>query len=376
MEYDVNELRKYIGFLAPEADFDSEFRFYYDETNNIRKFYVQENDFNSSFDLNFVLAGIVVENNIPDFTTFLDSLKLQSNIKEIKFKHIAKGTLTECLKSKKLSSFFKLLAESDLYIHYSIINIFYYSIVDIVDSAISNSPAALKAGLQFAMNLKNDLYKLSKFEKESVIELFYSYQYPNIKKESILGFVRDLTGLFQKYENTQEFHFGLTSLKQILNESEKIESLPFIMNETDYILLKDFSQFYLRPLYTFKNSKHFFDREDQIEPIIDSFKLVDKGTIFKPYRFIDSKEDMLIQLSDILTGFIGKFSEFINTHSKKEIMVIVKTLDDIQKRNLCLYLNILEKSNNKNVGFFHHVTSIDYLNKVRFLNEQMGEICA
>jgi len=57
--FDIGDVRKYTKMLAPSADFDGVYTFYYDETNNIRKFYIRKTDFNSTFTDNFVLGGLV-----------------------------------------------------------------------------------------------------------------------------------------------------------------------------------------------------------------------------------------------------------------------------------------------------------------------------
>jgi len=48
IDYEISDLRKFTKMVAPTADFDGAYTFYYDETNNIKKFYVRENDFNVS----------------------------------------------------------------------------------------------------------------------------------------------------------------------------------------------------------------------------------------------------------------------------------------------------------------------------------------
>ena len=100
--FDIGEIRKYTKMLAPWADFDGAYTFYYDETNNIRKFYVRETDFNSAFTDNFVLGGLVHEGPAPDVQPLIDSFKLQKSVKEVKFKHIAKGDFIDCLRSQNL----------------------------------------------------------------------------------------------------------------------------------------------------------------------------------------------------------------------------------------------------------------------------------
>ncbi len=221
VDFEIGEIRKFTKMLAPIADFDGALSFYYDETNNIRKFYVRDNDFNSTFTANFVLGGLVHEGIAPNVQPLIESFRLQKTTKEVKFKHIAKGSFLDCIKSKKLELFLQFIKDSNLYIHYSSLNILYWAIVDIVDSAIENSDISKKLGFQFSNHLKNDLYKLSRLEIDSIIKIFYSFKYPNIKKESIIPFIEALNFVFEEYINTEEFHFGLESLRQILKEAKK-----------------------------------------------------------------------------------------------------------------------------------------------------------
>jgi hypothetical protein len=328
--FEISDIRKATKMLAPKADFDSAFTFYYDETNNIKKFYVRENDFNYTFTANFVLGGLVHLGQAPDVQSLIKSFKQQKTAKEVKFKHIASGDFLDCLKSEKLKLFLQFVKSSNLYVHYSSLNILYWSIVDIVDSAIVSSESAQQLGPQFTNHLKNDLYKLSRLEIESVIKLFYKYEYPNIKSESVLPFIEELISLFEGYIDTQEYHFGLESLRQILKEAKKKNSLPFVMDEEDYILLKDLSHFYLRPIYLFKNATHIFDNEDSISETVNDYKILDEGVEIKNYTFIDSQTNQLIQLSDVFVGIMGKLTNYLNTSSRGKIDTDFSSLSAIQ----------------------------------------------
>lgn len=369
VNFDVSDVRRMTKMLAPTADFDSSFIFYYDETNNIRKFYVREIDFNSSFNSNFVLGGLVYEGNQPDIKPLFDRLNLQKNITEVKLKHIAKGEFLDCLKAEKLNIFLKCLLENDLYIHYSSLNILYWSIADIVDSAIANSEVAMQLGLGFSNHLKNDLYKLAKLEIDLVTELFYNFGYPNLKKESVLEFVEELTSIFDEYLDTQEFHFGLESLRQILKEAKKKNSLPFIMDEEDHILIENFSQFYLRPIYLFKNSNHIFDNEVTISEIISKYTIIDGNQEVKNYSFIDSQSDLFIQASDIFVGLMGKFFSYINTSTRENIVGDFESLSERQLNNVDALIDLIDKSNNKNVAFLHSIDSYEELTKMSLIDE-------
>jgi hypothetical protein len=364
---DMSEIRELAKMLAPTADFDGAYTFYYDETNNIKKFYVREFDFNSHFTENFVLGGLVHEGPTPDVQPLINSFKMQKTIKEVKFRHIAKGDFLGCLKSQKLNLFLKFVKSNDLYIHYASLNILYWSVVDIVDSAIVNSEVSQMLGLEFTNKLRDDIYKLSKLEIDSIIALFHKFEYPNIKKNSVLLFIEELSNLLEEHIDDRELHFGLESLRQILKESRKKETLPFIMDEEDFILVKDFSQFYLQPIYMFKNSTHIFDNEDTIVKIVQEYKILDGPSEIKNYSFVDSETNQLTQLSDVMVGLIGKLSGYINTSSRGIIQADFHSLTSIQGENIDLLLDLINKSHNKNIGFLQTMDSYEEMSKLEFI---------
>jgi hypothetical protein len=366
---EIGDIRKYWIESSPDADFDNPYTFYYDETNNLKKFHVRESDFNVSFDSNFILGGIVFEKSSPNLSNLFERLNLQKSVKDVKLKHLAKGTFLECLKSKKLNLFLLYLVENKISVHFTWVNLLYWSLTDIVDSAVANSEIAMKVGRVMIDKVKNDLYALAKLEIEAVIKLFYKYQYPNIKKESIVSFIKELTTLFYGYIETEEFHFGLESLRQILKEATEKQSLPFLTHEEDYILLKDFSQFYLSRLYLFKNSNHIFDNEESVSEIIGSMKIMDGMNEIKNYSFVNSESNQFIQASDIFVGLIGKLSGFLNTSSYNFISVSIGSLSDIQKTNLDLIIDLIERSAEKNPAFIISIDSREEKDKYGLIQD-------
>ncbi len=368
---DINYIRNAIIQLHGLKNVDIPFTFYYDESNNIRKFYLRENSFNQAYKSNFVLGGIVYDKTTFNVSKLYENLNLQKSAKEFKLKHIAKGELLDCLKSRKLKILLQSLLESDLYIHYTSLNILYYSLVDIIDSAILHSDIANKLGFMYIMKLKSDLFLVAKIEIKTVIELLYEFKYPNIKKENVLKFITRLIGILDKHIGNPEFHASLESIKQILKESEKKGTLPYLMDETDYILLKDFSDFYMRPIYLFKNSTHIFDKENSIEEVLATVEFSDNGKIIKPYTFKDSISDIYIQTSDIFIGLLGKYTTFINSNSIKEIKTKISGLSEMQKQNLYNFKQIIQKSEQKNRAFLLSVASLDELQKMHLIEEMI-----
>lgn len=371
MDFETAELitlQEYHSMQNARLDFSTPYTFYYDETNNIKTFYVRENDFNYSFTANFVLGGLVHEGDTPDVQPLIESFRLQKTAPEAKFKHIAFGGFIDCLKSQKLKLFFRYIIDSPLYVHYTSLNILYWSVVDIVDSAILNSSAAQQIG-GFSNKLKNDLYKLCRLEIQTVARLFYDFGYPNIKPENIGAFIDALIGVFEPYLDKAEFHFGLESLRQILKQSRKQGSLPFIMDEEDHVLLKDLTHFYLRPVYTFKNSAHIFDNEDSIQEELKQYRLLFNGTEYKNYTFVDSQASPLTQLSDIFSGIMGKYTHYRNTHSIEQIQQDIANLSALQLENLKLFVEIIDRSDRKNPAFMYSTDSHEELLKFDRLKE-------
>lgn len=170
------EMRKLLAYFHNLTDIDSAWTFYYDESNNHRKFRLKQTDidtrFNVSEDEDFVLGGVLYTGNtsISDVDSLLEQLKLQETVKELKFKYIAGGDFIQCLSSDKLHSFLKWLLASDLYVHYSNINILYFSIVDIVDSLIVDV-GVKELNFVFINEMKDILYQIVLNEKKEFVNL-------------------------------------------------------------------------------------------------------------------------------------------------------------------------------------------------------------
>lgn len=366
---DLSAIREFEEAKHPSLDFDIQYTFHYDETNNIRKFYTKESGFNADVTKPFVLGGIVYEGDAPDINSFFDGLKLQSNINDVKLKHIAKGGLLECLTSDKLKYLLQYLLHSDLYVHYTSINLLYWSIVDIVDSAILASESASSLGEGFARFLKDNLYQICKLEIDSIIELFHTYKYPNLKKEDISDFIDDLISIFCDYIQEYQYHLGLESLRQMLKQAKKKNSLPFIENEEDHVLIKNLLSAYLRNIFIFKKSKHIYDKEDSIIEILDKSTLQDGEEELTNHEFLDSSSSRFIQLSDIVAGLLGKFFEYVNTTSPEKIIIDFSALSENQKENIDLLIKIIDKSDAKNPSFLLTLDSDSEIDKVRMIRE-------
>lgn len=357
LELNVDEFRNETISFNQLKNVDCIYTFYYDETNNPRKFYLRDDGFNESENANFILGGVMHQGDYCsiNFEQLISDLKLQSNVTEMKLKHVASGDFLKCLNSLKLCTFLKWLLDSELYIHYSRINVLYFSIVDIVDSLMVHMSNKIQINNKFILldrdmlnKLKSSLYELFLLEKQKFIELFNYFEYPNIKSDKINKFLDSFIKIISEYSNRKEFKMEISIIKKMIKTVRKNNRLPFIMDNENYQLIHSFLDFYLRPIYLFKNSIHIFDNEEQIKTQFEKIRLIEKGIEIKPYRFVDSKQEKFIQISDIIIGLIGKFSLFINSYNFQQLTEMREKLNSQQQENLSLFDKIINKSNIKN----------------------------
>jgi hypothetical protein len=198
-------------------------------------------------------------------------------------------------------------------------------------------------------------------------ELFYNYQYPNIKQDKIQAFVEHLLEIIEPHQDEPELHDSLVLIMRLLQSAAEKGSLPFITDEDDHLLVKNLEQFYARPIYMFVNSEHFFDQEADIQQDLEKMELTHNGARLTNYHFLDSKSDKLTQASDIIVGLIGKLSKFVNTNSHQDIDHKVKQMNAVQLGNLDLLLELIEKTIRFNPGFIHYTDGAEEPSKIALL---------
>jgi hypothetical protein len=411
IKYDIAENRDLIIEAFELKNMDEEYKFFYDETNNIRKFrFKEEGGLNipvEQITKNFVLGGIAHKKdsfifNLHDFNKFMESLYIDEYIKfkkkfekikwnntaiilsfndynyqfrelkkpEFKLKHIAKGNLLNCLKSKKLQMLFDWILANDLNIHFSSLNILYWSIVDIIDSCIEYYPNFRYEDLNY---FKTVFYELAKVDLESFLKILHKYKYPNIQKNKVNKFIIDIKSYIFKHKdelihNIKEIdEHSILVLADILRNSNNSE-LVFIQNNDNYMLIDGFAEFYMRPLGLFKNSQHIFDEEVNIIDYFNKFEFYDGDQILNHFKFEKSHNNSLIQVSDIVVGILGKYNEFINELQFDDIPKIKNNLNTIQKENFAKLFELCKNAELTSKAFTHYMTALTNIEKERLLS--------
>ncbi|MBI2354488.1 MAG: DUF3800 domain-containing protein [Deltaproteobacteria bacterium] len=304
---DRNELRELMIQMHELRGMDDEYTFYYDETNNIRKFRIVDDGFNVADPGNFVLAGIVHKGKeTPDIEPLIEALILPKNVKELKLKNLGKGDFLSVIKSDKIGKLFCWLLENRFYIHYFNLNILYWSLTDIVDSVLSVTRDEFF--INNNMSVKSDIYKVVMSNRETFVYTARNFNYPDIDACRAKEFASWLCSFIR--ENLDVLSGPRKYLlKTFLGSMENVSELPFLEGERSHILIENFSAFYFRTLYMFPFSRHIFDSEENIVGEVSS--VIDIGSSNFSYSFVDSKTCRGVQLSDVIAGFLGKLFTFL-----------------------------------------------------------------
>lgn len=334
---------------------ESNRNFFYDETNNYRKVYLRDGKFNFEGSGDFLLGGISLEKRKEiNIERLKKEINLNKNSKEIKFKNIAKGDLLSVLKSRNLNRFLQFLNSEEIIIHFQRVNIFYWSIVDIVDSIVSENPER-----RFITNIyliKDCLYRCLLKNKSKFIEIMDQHSYPDVSSDDVSVFYKSLIELISPHKS--KYGYVGTLLIEILDIGAVASEAIFIQGEEKQILLKDFSPFYRQRVILFPNSKHFFDREDKIKKEMEKVAIKHNGNDLDNFSFVESHEYTSIQLSDALIGYLSKLYNFCKDKPKGSLADIKRKLNKIQLKNIKETKSLIDRAHSHNILLIEQVIPI------------------
>lgn len=331
--------------------------FYYDETNNYRKVRITEkglNDFKVMFD-NFTLGGICFEKSKEkDTKELITSLKLQTG-QELKSKTFFKGknTFKDCIEHKKLNIILNWIL-NNAYVHYSDIDSIYFSVIDIVDSICNNSIAKY-----FPQDLidsfKDELYGAIRSNFKLFLDICRKTDYPNVTNEKIKIFCKGLIDIINK---EQEKYTTLELLKELIERFINYNDLIFLKDNEARIIMESFYSLRQQRCIIFRDSKHIFDKElvDE-QKMNDEYMVLNNGNKLENYKFLDSKDEVNIQISDIIIYLIAKYLKFLTYYPNKNIDNTLKNLNKIGRENLIRLIQIINKSNEENTFFLETINS-------------------
>ena len=325
--------------------------FYYDESNNCRKFWVDDSkqQFNTDHTADFVLAGLVrkeEEKVEASLETFRKPLKLQANVEEIKFKNLyAKGDFLQCVKERRLFETLSWIDKSPFYIHYTNVNNLFYTLVEIFDSIVKPDEIS-EFGYDY-FKMKSVFYYMFKEKADALQILMFKYKYPNIQREDVEAFCNDLLFLLgSRREMKEEEKF----LAGMLARAAEGDELVFLHDNDDYVMQENYAEFYTDPIRKYQKSRHIFDEETTVQDIVK--KQIAMGeNMADNFKFVKSETDIFVQLSDVVAGILGKLFKYINSTSVNQRRRDVEGLSKLQVENILLIDKLRMEADRENPGF-------------------------
>lgn len=361
------EVYKSDGIIPRE----NKFFFYYDESDNIRKFTIKNKGFNSDIFTQFTLGGIVGEFEISDnlLNNLFDMLNLQPTIIELKSKHIfnnrASDSILNKFQSKNLKIILEYLIESNYYLHYIVINVFYFGIVvEIVDFLLESEYERIPK--KIIDRLKSIVYFSMILEKEKWLDLLVKYKYPNLSQIGMKKILEELEKSIINIKNSSnliECNYILVYIRMYL----WFKNFDFTKNYNEDDIIHDFSFVYKHNIFIYDNSYHLFDNEDIIQKIFERIKL-NECNLSSRFSFEDSKKRKVLQVSDVCMATISLLYKFF---SKNTVFSLEKYFNNLNKedyiyKNLKLLSLLIRKTINYDPCFITQMSNSIEIEKYHF----------
>jgi hypothetical protein len=332
--------------------------FYYDESNIFHKLRLTSSGTNNDLEKYnfFVLGGLYLsENQNLDIETLIKALRLQPTVDEIYFSLLSTGgsDFRNVVGSQKIQILFQWLVDNQVMIHYSIVDYLYYSIIDIVDSI----PSLRDHSLNENRAIKSTFHEIASHNITELMKFFYEFEYPNVEQSRVKEFIEKLrTFLRRNYNPSIHNRSIFRLLHDALGDVSASTKLVFIQTQESFLLFNHYESLYIDLPSRMKRGQHIVDRVDEIDIAL---RLVDSGySNILNMKMADSKDDVYLQLSDVLVGFIRSLTMFIFKSSRADIIAFVRSLNP-EQRSLIKNFYLLHNKSVKVSPFLYHFIAPD-----------------
>jgi len=285
------------------------------------------------------------------------ALKASKNLDEVKFVNVATGDFDSCLKSPLIGPMLRWVIDSDLYLHFFNINLEYWSFIDIIDDCLL---WCLRDDVDFGIKsldepdeLKDGLYRVIRMDRPSFLDLMLNFGYPNLAGktsefvEELAMYVRGI--LVSPAHQCELEEVGLVEsiarLCELLEACSGIDDMTLVQEDEEGVLVDAFTKFFGYTAAFREKDNLVMDMEARVKEYLDarSDHIPGSGNI----KFVDSKTEPLIQLSDVLTGLLARFLQFVDEHSHEFLGEWLGRLNRWQVQNLDLLRQLIDKSDDR-----------------------------
>ena len=367
--------RLQVASLRPDPplrNWDLPLRMYYDETNNIRRLTLSQAGASAPTDRAFTLAGVALKPHqaITGWADLRRELRIQTSALEVKFEHLAPSDYEGALAARKLSGLLAWLVDNDYLIHYSVLDVLYWSVLDIVETLMPDERLFVTP---FHLELKNELYVTVCIDPPAFMSLLHGFNYPNVGSGDVGAFLEAVLE-FLEQEAPEDRNLAATILKQTLRHAARIPDieLPFLQGNKPGELIDNFSMHFVQPVCHFKNGSHVFDRETYVEKALQNLEIVD-GQRRLDYRFADSESEIGVQIADVVAGLLGRQFTYVQQHTLPELLRRKAGYSENQRCTLRLLRALIDRSDAFSDALLHSLLPLDTVFKNNtFLHEQVA----
>ena len=304
----------------------------------------------------FILGGVLFKGDTSPCDVDKLFCELKIDVSEIKFRTLSgRGAdFWTAIRKKPIQKFLSWLDSSGLYVHYAALNNMYYSVVDIVDCLLVTHPQ-FNFGLEWAQALKASLHRFVISHMNEILSILHRYNYPSLDKEYIKNFCYELSDLIQSYG---EKDFYLENFRQLLKANGRKGELFFIEDNTPGLLVEEYFGLRYDRCALYKDSMHYFDEEAEAELAFKNITYTLKGEKMSNFKFINSKNERLIQISDVWVGLIGKLFAELDQSTAEMITSKMKSLTQEQKESIRIINSLMDRAERLHRGLIQSVNSI------------------
>ena len=119
---------------------------------------------------------------------------------------------------------------------------------------------------------------------------------------------------------------------------------------------------------------HYFDEEAVAELALENTIYTINGKKLSNFKFIDSKKERLIQISDVWVGLLGKLFVELDQSTPEVIMRKMGSLTQEQKKCIRVINSLIDRAERLHRGLIQNVNSIEIIQHRRALLALMDEL--
>lgn len=304
---------------------------FFDESNNIRKGVIGiDGDNNEDLENSFFTLGGIATTEEVDFQDLLTYIGAKQTPNDAKYDFFTchHKKFTEAIAQTRLRKLFEYLYKENIIIHFAVEHYMHFALIDILDSLIEETDVNQRVALSLYKELQSDMTEVLYNDYDSLHKILVHYKFPNVPKEQANNFIWDILNLYSanlsNYDMNSSDNFTKELLRQIIKAKKEQTNLLFLEDNEPLVISDLPVQNYLARMFNFEDKK-IFDNEFYIESEIR--KMDERYETKLNVKFCNSRDYREIQISDAISGFVGRLYNFLIKTNEENIKAFVENLD-------------------------------------------------